>query len=248
MGIPRILPAALLLLAASTTATTARELVVDLSETVVAITTSFAGSDLLLFGTTESSGDVVVVVRGPLRDVIVRHKERIAGVWVNRGEMAFEQVPDYYALASNRPVDEFLSPEVRNAYQIGATHLELLPRDRLENVEEINAFRNALIRNKQREGLYAAKQGNVIFLGNRLFRTRIHFPANVSVGTYGVDIYLVQNGVVASMETTLLTVRKFGIAAAIYDFAHRNSALYGLLAILMAVMAGWLAGIVFRRT
>lgn len=248
MGIPRILPAALLLLAASTTATTARELVVDLSETVVAITTSFAGSDLLLFGTTESSGDVVVVVRGPLRDVIVRHKERIAGVWVNRSEMVFEQVPDYYALASNRPVDEFLSPEVRNAYQIGATHLELLPRDRLENVEEINAFRNALIRNKQREGLYAAKQGNVIFLGNRLFRTRIHFPANVSVGTYGVDIYLVQNGVVASMETTLLTVRKFGIAAAIYDFAHRNSALYGLLAILMAVMAGWLAGIVFRRT
>lgn len=247
MGIHRVLAVLILVLASSVPAAAARELVIDLSRSVVAITTGFVGSDLLLFGVTEGTGDVIVVVRGPLRNTIVRRKERVAGVWVNRSEMEFEQVPDYYALASNRPVDEFLAPEVRDVYQIGAAHLELVPRGDYDNVGEINAFRNALIRNKQRQGLYGRIQGDVIFLGNRLFRTQIQFPANVSVGTYGVDVYLVRNGEIASAETTLLTVRKFGLEASIFDFAHRNSMAYGILAILVAVMAGWLAGAIFRK-
>ncbi len=225
----------------------AKELVVDLSKSVVAITTGFVGSDLLLFGTIEGEGDLIVIVRGPQHDEIVRRKGRVAGIWVNRDEVVFDQVPAFYAIASNRPIDEFLSPEVRDEYQIGAAHLEITPRQAILTAGEVNEFRNALIRNKQRQGLYSPRQGNVIFLSDRLFRTQLSFPANVTTGTYGVDVYLVRNGQVAGVETTLLTVRKFGLEAGIYDFAHRHAMAYGVLAILVAAMAGWLAGIIFRK-
>ena len=246
MGVPAYLLSVFLLLAFLSPAA-AKELVIDLSKSVVAITTGFVGSDLLLFGTVEGEGDVIVIVRGPQRDEIVRRKERVAGIWVNRDEVVFDQVPAFYAIASNRPIDEYLLPEVRDEYQIGAAHLEIIPRQAILTAGEVNEFRNALIRNKQRQGLYAPRLGNVIFLSNRLFRTQLSFPANVTTGTYGVDVYLVRNGQIAGVETTLLTVRKFGLEAGIYDFAHRHAMAYGVLAILVAGMAGWLAGVIFRK-
>lgn len=219
-------------------------LVVDLSENVVAITTGFVGSSLLLFGAAEGPGDIVVVVRGPLVDAVVRRKERVAGVWVNRSEMTFEDVPEFYAVASNRPMDEFLSKDTRQAYQLGIDYLDLRPAKASDETED---FRAALIRNKQRQALYQTQPGNVQFIGSRLFRTRIQFPANVTVGTYGVDIYLFRDQRPIGVRTTLINVRKFGAEAAIYDFAHRQSLAYGVLAVLIAVVAGWLANLAFKR-
>ena len=219
-------------------------LVVDLSENVVAITTGFVGSSLLLFGAAEGPGDIVVVVRGPLVDAVVRRKERVAGVWVNRSEMTFEDVPEFYAVASNRPMDEFLSKDTRQAYQLGIDYLDLRPAKASDETED---FRAALIRNKQRQALYQTQPGNVQFIGSRLFRTRIQFPANVTVGTYGVDIYLFRDQRPIGVRTMLINVRKFGAEAAIYDFAHRQSLAYGVLAVLIAVVAGWLANLAFKR-
>lgn len=223
------------------------ELVVDLSGSMVAITTGFVGSDLLLFGATEDAGDVVVVVRGTQGDERVRRKGKIAGIWVNRDEMIFNGVPGTYLVAASRPVDEILIAAEQFDNQIGSANLRLDARDTARPLIEVEAFREALIRNKQRQGLYRSDVGKVHFVDNRLFRTSIHFPANVPVGTYVVDVYLAQGGRVTSSKTTLLEVRKFGFEARVYDLAHRHSLAYGVLAILIAAMAGWFAGVVARE-
>ena len=228
-------------------AAAAEDLVVDLSAPVVAITTGFTGADLLLFGVVGGAGDVVVVVRGPSRDETVRRKKRIAGIWVNRDLITFEQVPSFYAMATNRPLNEFVTPEFLLDNQIGVRSIELKPKLKGLDAVEVARFRDALVRNMQKQGLYARQPGNVTFLGNRLFRTTITFPANVATGTYGIDVYLVRDNKLISWKTTLMTVRKFGFEAGVFDFAHRHSLAYGVLAILIAAVAGWLAGAVFRR-
>ncbi|HEY4635671.1 MAG TPA: TIGR02186 family protein [Rhodospirillales bacterium] len=228
-------------------AAAAEDLVVDLSAPVVAITTGFTGADLLLFGVVGGAGDVVMVVRGPARDETVRRKKRIAGIWVNRDLITFEQVPSFYATATNRPLNEFVTPEFLLDNQIGVRSIELKPKLKSLDAVEVARFRDALVRNMQKQGLYARQPGNVTFLGNRLFRTTITFPANVATGTYGIDVYLVRDNKLISWKTTLMTVRKFGFEAGVFDFAHRHSLAYGVLAILIAAVAGWLAGAVFRR-
>ncbi|MBI1985551.1 MAG: TIGR02186 family protein [Rhodospirillales bacterium] len=225
----------------------AEDLVVDLSAPVVAITTGFTGADLLLFGVVGGAGDVVVVVRGPARDETVRRKKRIGGIWVNHAQITFEQVPTFYATAANRPLNEFVTPEFLLDNQIGVRSIELKPKLKGLDAVEVARFRDALVRNMQKQGLYARQPGNVTFLGNRLFRTTITFPANVATGTYGIDVYLVRDNKLISWKTTLMTVRKFGFEAGVFDFAHRHSLAYGVLAILIAAVAGWLAGAVFRR-
>lgn len=226
----------------------AQPLVADLSEHRVAITTGFVGTKVVLFGATDGEGDVVVVVRGPFRRELVRRKSRVAGIWINDAEMAFSRVPAYYALASSRELAELVPLSVMKRHEIGADHLRLEPEASMD-AAAVAAFRAALLRNKRRQGLYPAEVGKVTFLGPRLFRTVIEFPANVPTGEYQVLVHLLRDGqeVAGGSQGTPLEVSKGGIEGDVFDFAHRKSALYGIIAIVVALAAGWLAGVVFRK-
>jgi uncharacterized protein (TIGR02186 family) len=88
----------------------------------------------------------------------------------------------------------------------------------------------------------------VTFLpGRKLFRTTIHFPANVPVGTYSVLVYVVRDGQIVGSQTHPLVINKTGVEAEVFDFAHRQSAFYGLIAVAVAAFAGWGAGLIFRK-
>ena len=227
--------------------TRADYLVTDLSERRIDITTGFAGADVLLFGSTEPGGDVVVVIRGPDQPVVVRRKERILGVWVNRDWMLFDRVPSYYYVASSRPLNEIASSALLAKIRVGLDYLSLPIAGGSAGLASPD-FREALIHTKQEEGLYGTTPGKVTFLGGRLFRTTVHFPANVPTGAYKVEVYLVRKGRIVSSQFWPLIVTKVGISAEIYDSAHENAALYGIVAVLVATMAGWLGALGFRRT
>lgn len=222
-------------------------LVADISSREIAISTGFAGADLLLFGAVEGRGDIVVIVRGPRRSVTVRHKSRIGGVWANTDSRTFASMPAYYRVAATRPVDSFAPRALLERYEIGENHLQFALAAG-EDVDDIGAYRDAFLRNMAEVGLYAGSEGQVGIVDRRLFRTTVSFPANVPTGLYGVEMYLFRDGRLITRRTTPLVVRKVGLESQIYDFAHERAALYGLVAIAVALVAGWLAGAVFRRT
>lgn len=221
-------------------------LVVDLSDRLVAITTGFTGSRVLLFGATGGEGDVVVLVRGPAENTVVRRKSRVAGVWVNTDAVTFANVPGFYHIASNRPVAEIVRDSERRRLQIGLDQLRLEPIEPLDEAEQ-TAFAAALVRNKQRLGLYATVPGEVAYLGNRLFSTPLVLPANVPTGLYTVEVFFVRNGRVVGAVSTPLSISKIGIEARTFRFAHQQAPYYGLIAIVIALVAGWFAGFVFRK-
>jgi uncharacterized protein (TIGR02186 family) len=130
--------------------------------------------------------------------------------------------------------------------QIGIRNLRVKPPKDAAPAE-VEAFRAALIRNKQKANLYSVEPQRITFLGNRLFRTDMYFPANSPVGVYFVRVFLLQDGEVVSGEITPLVVSKIGFEAGVFDFAHRHSLAYGVLAILIAVVAGWTASVAFHK-
>lgn len=235
----------------------AQELVADLSHHLIAITTEFTGTAVTLFGTVADEGDVAVIVRGPSEPVTVRQKERVAGIWINSASLTFEQVPSYYSVAANRPLERIARPSVLSRHGIGLDHLSFpvrgdVPRMAAPGGEPedpaatTEIFREALIRNMQDDDLYVDELGVVTFLGSNLFRATIEFPANVPTGQYTVSVYLFRDGDIVTAQTTPLVVSKIGLGADIFDFSRRYAAVYGLVAIAIAVFFGWLASVVFR--
>jgi uncharacterized protein (TIGR02186 family) len=220
-------------------------LVADLTSHLIAITTGFTGASVVLFGATDGPGDVIVAVRGPDREITVRRKSRVAGIWVNTRELTFANVPSFYAVAASRPMAEILSPATAAFYRLGVANLRLAASTPAPPVV-VDVFRNALERAQQQAGLFSERMGKVDFLGERLFRTTITFPANVPTGTYLVEVFLVRDKDVVGGQTTPLVVSKVGVDATVFEFSVRQPGFYGAIAVLTAVVAGWLASLPFR--
>ncbi len=224
----------------------AETLVVDLSSHLIAITPDFTGVDLLLFGTTDGRGDVVVVIRGPENDLVVRRKDRVAGLWVNTEAVVFKDVSGFYAVAASRPLEDLDAGAELAFNQIGVDNLRLDPVDE-GNLARGPLFREALLDGLRRRNLYSSQIGDVAFIGERLFRTTIHFPANVPVGTYSAEVYLIRDGEVVTAVIPPLAVRKSGFGADVFHHAYESPASYGAVAVVFALVAGFVASAVFRK-
>jgi uncharacterized protein (TIGR02186 family) len=227
----------------------AQSLVVDMSERSISITSNFTGKDILLFGTVDVPSDIVVIVQGPREKIVVRRKGRVSGVWMNRRSVTFPGVPAYYAVASNRPLDEIASQTVRAQYRMGSTFLDFAVDASTPYLagKELLEFREAILRNKRREKLYFDTDNSVQFR-ERLFRTSIVFPTRAPEGDYTVTTYLLRDGLVIAEQLNPLQIRKAGFERKVFDLANQRPALYGIIAVLIALASGWLAAVAFRRS
>ncbi len=236
---------------------TAETVVARLSDTRVEIRSNFVGTELLLFGLVEpdettpeglaDSYDVVVVVRGPALDMVTRRRDRVAGIWVNRESVAFEDVPSFYATLSNRPVHEIAPAETLERHQIGLGDLRLQPAEPDTAEAQRIAFREALIRSKKNRHLYMEDGGAVSMMTPALFSTRIPLPAHITTGSYSARILVFSDGTLVATERESFWVAKSGFEARVFNLAERRPFLYGLGAVAVALFAGWFAGVIFRR-
>jgi len=228
-------------------APTVPELIVDLSQARVSITSAFQGESLLLFGMFDPPGEIVVVVQGPPARETVMRKERFLGLWLNTGRQSFDDVPAYYFIAASAPLQRLLA---RGA---GGEILSL--EDRLSSIrplrwrppEELAKFRNGLVEVKRREDLYPAAFGQVTVQAGRLFRAELPFPSRLPEGVYDVRAYLLRDGKIVAAVSRPLPVGKVGFNAQLAGWSRQEGTLYGLGAIVMALVMGWLGGTVMRR-
>jgi len=227
----------------------ANQLAVELSSNQVQINTGFNGIDLLLFGTTNGADDIIVVIKGPPETNLVRKKSRVAGVWANTEKVLIKNTPNFYAVAATRPLDQISNKSILHAHEIGIENLSVsIPEEKRESSNTtFNDYRQALFRLKSRLGLFIIQPLKINLIQNQLFKTEIHFPPNMSTGTYMAQIYSFKKGTLVDTINKLISVEKVGLGAEVFGLAHKHSALYGILAIFIAVGSGWIAAIIFRK-
>ncbi len=231
----------------------------DISSRNIAIESNFTGERIVIFGTIEkakhaefeiSPYDIIVVIRGPEGPVVTRRKARVAGIWINRDSHTFKSVPGYYAVLATRDLKAVAKPDILNANGIGFQSLEFTTFGVQNNAAldaGLNAFRSAAVRIKQKDGLYLYDPKGVKFVGRSLFRATVDLPANVPVGAYATDVYLLRDGKVLSHNRSNLTIDKQGFERFVYSAAFDYPLLYGIIAVIIAVTAGLLASALSRR-
>jgi uncharacterized protein (TIGR02186 family) len=227
----------------------AQGIVADVDDHLVEITTDFAGQDILVFGAIDGPGDVILVMRGPAGRVAVHQKDRFAGIWINAESIEFDDVPSLYGVASSRPLFEILPNEMLDRYQLGIGRLRFETAE--EQIYGIGSFRIALVQQKRKQGLYADRVGRVTFIGETLFRANLHLPSNVPTGTFLIDVYLVRDGRIVDAQNMPLVISKVGFGADLYKYANARSIAprfgYGVAAVLVSLLTGWLAHLAFRK-
>lgn len=236
-----------------------------LTETNVQVSSDFRGARIVLYGAvfdpTQRPSDVVVIVRGPDQPVRIARKVQVAGLWINSRPVVFEGAPGFYMTASNRPLEDIARFATLRRLGAGIDHLAIhAPEEqRVETrygirdmvVSRLGAdyliWRRAVIRLKERAGLYAADDQGVRFVDQNLFRAEIALPTQAPIGDYRADIVLFQDGEPVSAKVRQLTVQKVGIERTLYLWAHDRPWSYGLASMVIALGVGWAASAVFRR-
>jgi uncharacterized protein (TIGR02186 family) len=238
---------ALLLLA--TPALGDENLVSGVSQDLIQITSNYTGSDIVVFGDVEqqqrvTGRDIVVVVRGPDTVLTVRRRDRVAGVWINHDAADLSGMPAFYYLASSRPLNELGPSDTLARYGIGVASIE---PDTVHAHHDVEPFRQAALRLMTEQGLYREVPSGVEFLSDTLFRAHVPVPAGVSVGQYDVEVYLIRGGNVESAQSTPLFIDQTGLERRLYNWAHDQPFGYGLAAVVMALLMGWISSVIFRR-
>jgi uncharacterized protein (TIGR02186 family) len=224
-------------------------LVADLSDREIEVSTGFTGADLLVFGATDApigpGGDeILVVVRGPTRPVVVRRKVRALGVmWVNGPAARFSGVPGFYAIAGTRPAWQILPEQERQNNGLG---LDALP---LVSTGARNPhFRAALLDLEKGSGLWLEDAATVEIGANRLFHVRVPLPAAVPTGDYRVEVLLVRSRRIHARQEMEFRVDRVGAADRIATVAETQPLVYGVVCVLLAAFAGWFGSVLFRRS
>lgn len=212
----------------------------DISSHRVEIHSAFTGTQLLVFGARNDPGDVVVVVRGPEKNITLRKKERVAGIWINRHEYRLPSTPLYYRIASSKPLEQVRQYQMLGALDISAPVI-LQPEGGEPTPPQ------ALQKLLWQQRLHSDKLGTIDFMGPTLFKASFDFPDNMPRGIYTAEAYLFSDGSLAGMHAIPVEVYKVGFDAFVYEAAQRHSLLYGIIAVAAALSIGGAASWIFRR-
>lgn len=229
-------------------------LVPDISARDIQIRYSFSGAQLLLFGAVVYPGgrapdrrvDIAVVLRGPVQPILVREKQKVAGIWMNADSNRFRSAPSFYAVASSRPISELVDDRTAAIYELGLQNLQLSPGGGALPDKE-RRFETGLLDLRMRSNLYAEHPYGVEITDRVLYRATIAIPSQVPVGTYTAETFLIDNRKVVAAATRDIQISKSGFERYVALAARRHRFAYGIVAVLLSLALGWAAAAIFRR-
>ena len=230
----------------------AEEVVLGMSHDEVAITATFDGSEILVFGAIKRESkispvplQVIVAVSGPSEPLLVRRKERKFGIWVNTDTVEVDLAPSFYAVATSAPWDQVVTDteDLRHKISINRAIRSVGAPMHIENAQ---SFSDAVMRIRKKSGLYQLRENTVAVDQQTLFRTSIEMPANLTEGNYKTRIFLTRNGQILSHFETDIAVRKVGLERFLFTLSRKNPLVYGLMSLAIAIFAGWSASAVFQ--
>lgn len=245
---------ALLLALAQPAAAQPEQIVAGMSQNRVSITANFDGSEILIYGavkrdTPRPTGvgplEVIITVEGPSSPLVVRRKDRVAGIWVNNAAVRVDRAPSFYAVATTGPLSHILSDtdNLRHAITIERA---IRAVGITAEADRAGEFLLGLLRVRSNEGRYRLLQGKVELTEETLFRTDIVLPSNLTEGEYKVRLFLLRDKRVIASQERVIGVRKEGLERWIFNLAQEQPLIYGLLSLVLAAVAGWGASAAFR--
>ena len=220
----------------------------DISENNIKIETNFIGKEVIIFGILNDDQETIMTIKGPEKNALIQKKERILGFWFNTKKITYNQIPSIFFIASSNEIEDILPTSTIIKEELSFDYLlenKTSQRNFISDIS-LDTWKDNFVRIKKNKHLF--KEYKIENIDNKLFQTRIFFPAKSIPGEYKVNVYQIKDNLILNKKEKVITLKKSGIGNQIYNFAHKNAAAYGLFAIIFAVLSGFLAATLFRRS
>lgn len=231
----------------------AEDLVLALSTREVAITSTYTGAEISVFGLIERDArtiartgeyHVVANVQGPAGDVVVQRKGKFGPIWLTDNRRRYSRIPLYFSVLASHPLNEIIDENGRERLKLGLEYF--LPPPVARDTDDFG-FRNALLRLRRDEGGLSQNEKAITMIRPNLFTAKITLPGKAPTGLYLVNISILSEGVPLKTAQAGFVVRKVGFDAFVANAARSEAWAYAIFTVTMAIVLGWIANLVFRR-
>jgi hypothetical protein len=205
---------------------------------LVAIGTGFNGTKVAVTGKVPQGTSAVIRLLGEPRDKTFKKKGKALGVlWMNLGAVEIKGVPDVFLVGTD------------GASDIDWEHSDLAFRSVKGDTEDW--IYDEFIKLMEQDGFYEVENGVIQYTGEeggmRAFRAELTIPSAMHQGVYRVEVLAVKDGAVADVAAEELHTKLTGLPAFLSRLAFDHSLLYGVAAVVIAILAGLIMSMIFKE-
>ncbi len=219
-----------------------------LSPPVIEMGTFFKGARLTVIADIPPKTQTVMEVVGCEANEHLMRKGRRGGLYLNVGELEVWGVPKVYLVMSSE-AGLLTGRGAEYPWGLEALRKKLNMKGDIASGEKEQLSRD-FIRLKESEGLYATLPGAIKMSTGAAGVTQIQgsfsLPAKIPPGTYTVRLVVLQEGEVKEVRQAQFEVKMVGFPAFLAQLAYDQAVIYGLVAIVIAILAGALMGFLFK--
>jgi len=229
----------------------AQALTAQIAPEQIDINLLYHGGKITVSGAGDATDDFIVKITAPDGASHLKYKGKAAGIfWMKLGEITFEHIPALYKVFSSNRLASILNTEALDAYRLGYASLAKQVEISAEHMTpDKKRWFSELVRFKEQDNLYTVQEGTMTRShtpDKNTFSMEIDWPYQARPGIYTVEILAVRDGHVVDKKEKFLTVRQSGLVKQLAGLAFDRAALYGVIAVVIALVSGFAVGAVFK--
>ena len=231
----------------------AEEINIALVDDTVDITTTFSGAELTLFGAVSSPEfvkddyNLVAVLEGPRQQFSVREVTKRGLFWLPSQSQYIDNAPGFYFAGADTDFAKFVTLPDQARYHIGINNIDFSTPVGESGIDATTPYAAAFLTEMEERGFYREDKTSIQFVNGPLFTVRTALPATTPIGSYTLNVFLLKNSIIIASDSAVVNVRKVGLERRIYDFAHERPIIYGVICVIVSLLAGWITGFAFRK-
>jgi len=224
-----------------------------LQEKKVAMGIGFGGDTIRFKGTLPQPGATVIVQvkseNNPSLKLV--RKGKVVFFWMSVKQFEVSHVPFLYKVFSSKNLTEALNENLKKELNIGYDALKQNLRIKLlsgkPSDDDLSVVFDGFLKMKEKAGLYGVRE-NVIEINkeNSSFMFDLHFSDRAVEGNYAITCWAIKDGVILGETQETIAIEKVGLSRWFTYMAQHHSAVYGIIAVVIAIVVGLLAGFIFR--
>lgn len=224
---------------------------VSVNPETIAMGTAYNGVDIFVSGTIPQDTEVLIRVVGNEKSEHFKKKGKALGLlWMNMATVEIDHAPAMLLLAPSDTLEKMRTeqPASWQKLNLGFTALKRQIAVAPETEDKDFIFKEFL-KLKQHEGLYGVQKNAVRYTAQGVesaFTATLHFPADLPQGKYEIQTYLIMDGNIVGEARNSIEAKTVGAPAFLTFLAFQHGLLYGILAVIVAILAGLFTGYLFR--
>lgn len=215
------------------------------SPQAILIGAQFNGAKLHVSDKIANDENVIVQILGSDQESHFKLKGKVGGIfWMTVAHLTFKHAPNLYMIYAPSSLASYIN-KLNLGYNAVFSKIEIEP-----SANDKNKVLNDFLKLKEKEGLYKINTNGISYEQKgeyKKFNADIALPPKIAPGTYEIVVYkLDKNNEIKGVERDTFNVELTGFPKFISKMAYNHSLLYGTLAVIIAILAGFIMGFLFK--